>query len=971
MAIEDPDSTARQFAYDNQHRLTAEVDKRGHRESIDYDFAGRVTKVTRKDGSVVEYSPVQTQGLLRPEQTRQLGTLVPAPILSAAAVSEKVDANGNVTRNTLDKMGQLLVAVDGAGKLPEVERNEDNRVRQQADGRGNITLLEYDDRGNLTFISDPVSRGGSTAPLFPGVIHEVGQNPIQVVAGDVNSDGFPDAITANWWGDSVSVLLGNGSGGFGFRTDYTVNDPRSLKLADVNGDTFADIVTANRNGTISVLLANPDGSFASAANFAAGVNPNFIDAVDLNNDGLLDVVLADEGGDAVLTLLGNGNGTFAAAASFPVGSSPASVSIGDFSGDGVADVAAANYSSSSVSVLIGNGDGTFAASISLSIGASVDGVVVADVTGDGNADIVTSSGIANIYVLAGNGDGTFAAPIAFALVGTSGSAVSPPYNSKLAVLDTDADGDLDVAVTEGTNLVSVLSNDGTGVFSLSDSFEVVQETVSVAPADFNLDGVLDLLVLGNDAESIFGVLGNGDGTFVHPPVSQPDVTAGDRPIALDVADLNHDGHADVVTVNQNDETVSVLLGGGDGTLTLFGSYATGAVPLFVAAADLDDDGNLDLVTANYSTDSLSVLLGDGSGAFAAPVTLPAGAGPTELVLADLDGDDDLDIVSAGNRASVSQFSVLLNNGDGTFAPAVNVSSNFTASTVGVADLNGDDIPDLAVGTAASSLANRVDIRLGNGDGTFQAGTLWRLGGVGFFPGPPSQVKLVDATGDGLPDIVGTDPSTHSVRIRPGFGDGTFDEVAAYTVANTPSSVDIGYLDGDNILDLVISSRDTDRVTVLLGQGDGTFADRVDFAVGNAPEWIELVDLNEDGNLDFVTANRDGDSVSVRRNTGQFASSTARTIQYDPVFSQTTRIVDEEGRQVLYEIDPANGNTLTITQVIGAVGSGDDVVTQYTYTAEGLIDTETDPLGRVTDRDYDPLGRVRADHLRGRNPGRSR
>jgi|CXWL01.1.fsa_nt_gi RHS repeat-associated protein len=79
--------------------------------------------------------------------------------------------------------------------------------------------------------------------------------------------------------------------------------------------------------------------------------------------------------------------------------------------------------------------------------------------------------------------------------------------------------------------------------------------------------------------------------------------------------------------------------------------------------------------------------------------------------------------------------------------------------------------------------------------------------------------------------------------------------------------------------------------------------------------------------------------------------------YDAVFSQVTSITDELGHQTLLDIDPANGNIRSITSVVGAVGGGDDVTTQLTYTAQGLVDLVTDPLGRVTDYDYNLLGRL--------------
>ncbi len=83
----------------------------------------------------------------------------------------------------------------------------------------------------------------------------------------------------------------------------------------------------------------------------------------------------------------------------------------------------------------------------------------------------------------------------------------------------------------------------------------------------------------------------------------------------------------------------------------------------------------------------------------------------------------------------------------------------------------------------------------------------------------------------------------------------------------------------------------------------------------------------------------------------------RQFTYDPVFNQLTSITDELGRQTLFDIDPNNGNISSMTQVIGAVGGDDDLVTQFTYTNQGLADLITDPLGRITDNDYDALGRL--------------
>ena len=957
IAIHDPDQSVRRFEYDRNHLLTSETDKRGHRDAITYDFAGRVDEVQRKDGTLVEYSPVQTQGLYPAHDTTDPHVLQDAPVHGRDAIAQHTDAGGNVTETTLDKQGQLIESSDGEGPLPQIQRDDENLPQQRIDGRGNVTLYEYDDRGNLTLVSDVVSRGSSTGPLFSDAIYAVGRDPVQVVLSDVSGDGLVDAIVANARDDSVSVLAGDGTGGFGFQTVYSVTEPRSVSVADVNQDTLPDVTTANRDGTISVLLAEPDGMFADAVSYTTGGKPNFVQLADLNQDQLLDAIVADEDSDAVLVMLGDGRGGFGAPSSFAAGTAPASLVVEDLDDDGWLDVVTADYFSNSLSVLLGNGNGTFDSSDTIDLGEQVDSVAAADLNGDGFVDLATTRGVANLLLLFGTGTGDFGPVERVALANNDGTTASPPFNSKLVIYDADNDGDNDIVLAEGPSAVSILLNDGQGTLVLDDSISVVASTASVATADLNLDGNADVVALGNGSESIYGLLGDGDGHYPAPPTGSPDVAIGDRPIALDLGDFNGDGHDDIVTANQDGDSITILTGDGSGQFQWLSEISTGDGTLFAAAGDLDGDGHLDLATANYFDDQVAILMGDGTGQFAAPAALDAGAGPVELVLEDLDADGDLDLVAAGNRNSVSEFAVFLNAGDATFAAAMVSESDFLASTVDVGDLDNDGVPDIVIGNAASAFNNRVDVRLGLGDGTFGPGTTWILGGTGFFPGAPTQVKLSDATGDGVLDIVGTDPSTDSARLLRGLGDGTFEDVVAYQVGASPSSVDVADADRDGIVDLVVANQGSDSFSVLLGNGDGTFAQRADFSVGHAPSWLRLVDIDSDGALDVITTNRDADSLSVRLGTGSFDAHTAWTAEYDAEFSQLTRTIDEEGRVVLMDIDSETGNTLSVTQVVGSVGGDDDIVTSYTYTAHGLIDTVTDPLGRVLDRDYDELGRL--------------
>jgi len=341
---------------------------------------------------------------------------------------------------------------------------------------------------------------------------------------------------------------------------------------------------------------------------------------DLNGDGKLDLVVANDCGDpnncyrngAVSVLLGNGDGTFQPATSYWSGGGEAlSVAIADVNGDGKPDLLVANYygrddtSHGAVGVLLGNGDGTFQPAIAFSSG-SISGLslAVGDVNGDGKPDLVVSHRQdfvgdydGTITLLLGNGDGTFQSPVLFEGTG----------DTSVALKDVNGDGKLDIVATlscsrgicnrEGS--VTVLLGNGDGTFQQSMSYDSGGKgPASMALADLNGDGKLDLVVTNSyGASSVAGVLlGNGDGTFQHV-VTHGLGGAGTTSIA--VADVNGDGKADLLVINNNESTLGILLGNGNGAFhpeILYNLVVNG--PHAVRAADVDRNGSPDLLIAN-------------------------------------------------------------------------------------------------------------------------------------------------------------------------------------------------------------------------------------------------------------------------------------------------------------------------------------------------------------------------------------
>ena len=908
-------------------------------------------------------------------------------------------------------------------------------------GDGNIDLAVASSYNGFVYIL--LGKGDGT--FQSAVSYSAGSNLDSLIVADFNGDGIPDMAIGDSYMRTAIVLLGNGDGTFGGPLNFPPagNFPLGLAEGDFNGDGAADLAMVNGwySSTVSVYLSHPvialyppkvvftnegEGTTSPAQTLTVS-NPGSVPfglssiaatspfaetntcgtAVALGANCAISVTFSPSGTgetNGALTLEDSALGSPQAIPLMGLSVSGAAVTLSpaslSFDGLPVGQTSAAvtasleNTGNAALTGITIAATGDFTQSntcgSSLGLGASCtisvkfvpfargvrDGSIT--VTSNAGQSAISLSGIGLAAVLTLS---TTSLDLGAQFVGITGGygtvTVTSAGDLTLSITSIPATGDFDQTndcnqpLAPGSSCYVNVSITPTAVGTRTGSLTFVDNGVGTQPSvaltatvTYAVPQIVSPMAPASAPPGSpgFTLTVNGSGfapvsvvQWKNSPLPTTYVSPTQLTAAIPASDVASAGTALVTVVNPTP-------GGGTSNAVPFeittgtpsvafdqSTISVGQFPEGVAEADLNGDGKPDLIVANLSSNTVSVLLGNGDGTFQPPVNYSTNEGPASVVIADFnnDGKPDLAVVSTGcplnGICGASSISIFLGNGDGTFqAPLTIPSTSYLNTGFAAADFNGDGKLDLAVGMNGIS-GGGIQIYLGNGDGTFQTGAQYQVGEM--YSPPPTSIVVGDFNRDGKLDLTAVSPyGSNSVFILLGNGDGTFQSAHQYPTGPEPYSLVEGDFNGDGILDLATANSGTDAnsVSVLLGNGDGTFQTNVDYATGTNPIGITAADFNGDGNLDIAVSNYNTNNVSILLGNGD---GTFEEHQDFPTgvgpYGLAAADFNGDGRMDLAVADSLDNNVSVLLQVpLGPLPAAGLSTSSLTFSGQGLGTTSS-------------------------------
>ena len=745
----------------------------------------------------------------------------------------------------------------------------------------------------------------------------VDYSPSKVVIGDVDGDGKLDIIVASYYNSTISILRNTSTpGSLSFAPalilglGISTQNPLDLAIGDLNGDGRLDIAVPGFGEAISIFQNESTPGVLAFAPVTEIPVPGYLSGIaigDIDGDGKADLVIPSEDYDAVTVWRNIYTGgairasSFDAPVYFPTGLAPIFVCIADFDGDGKPDLAVQNGDAGTTSVLRNTSSAgsitssSFAPQVTIPTlcpSGSGKEIEVGDLDGDGRPDLVIADeGLSIFRNSATSGSITLGSFTKQVIV----NAVDDYYGAELAIGDLDGDGKPDIAVGGASGSLTLFRNDPLGPAPVITSVNPVTANVGTAATItgnyFNTTAANNIVYFGATRATVTSASSTSLNVTVPVGATYDYVTVNNDSSMTAYSPYfflpKYDNSPYIPNTVHFDPQVV---------------FTTSGIPNCTEIADMDGDGKADLVVVNQISGTISVYLNTAAsgsvtaGSFAAPVDFPVGGFGVDLtVVGDVDGDGRPDIVFSGPSSSLTsgggQIAVLRNTssvGSLSFELTAAFAASHETKGIAIGDINGDGKPDIA---AASSIDNMIFVfqnvsAPGNVDFAmmvaFAAGT------------SPDEIAIGDIDGDGRQDLIVPNYYDNTISVfrnttPPGayIDTNSFSARVDFSTGTNPSFVTVGDVDGDRKADVVVLNADNTASIFhntassgIINAGSLTALPAL--TLRNSSITIKMGDITGDGRADLVVNNAGDNTVSVFRNTSapgaiSFAADTVFTI----------------------------------------------------------------------------------------------